>query len=162
MKQILILLLCLSFVSFLKAQDANCNFICGRLEENNYPIVYDDNSIVRKLHIAYGKSGSNLLDPEYKNDFVGNGSNAKCNANDPDFPNPNDYDAVICNSDDPDYNMDDVLYYDVYYSTSYTQYQTCPLPCIIYFHGGGFSDCVGAGANVDFLRKLARRHFCCF
>ena len=59
----------------------------------------------------------------------------------------------------------DMLVYDVYYpsdKTAYHCYKNKPLPAIVLFHGGGFSDCNDSdlGGNIDnYCREFAKRGF---
>ena len=60
---------------------------------------------------------------------------------------------------------DTVLRYEVYWPKKYTAYPTCPLPCIIIFHGGGFSDCnslINANNTKQMARQFAQRGFVVF
>lgn len=62
----------------------------------------------------------------------------------------------------------DILVYDVYYpseKTAYHCYKDKPLPAIVLFHGGGFSDCNDSdfGGNIDnYCREFAKRGFVAF
>jgi len=55
------------------------------------------------------------------------------------------------------------LVYDVYYP-DYNNYITCPLPFIVFAHGGGFAECAGIEADgLDVIAKeFAKRGFVCF
>jgi len=55
------------------------------------------------------------------------------------------------------------LVYDVYYP-DYNNYITCPLPFIVFAHGGGFAECAGIEADgFDVIAKeFAKRGFVCF
>ncbi|MBS1744993.1 MAG: carboxylesterase family protein, partial [Bacteroidetes bacterium] len=61
-------------------------------------------------------------------------------------------------------NTADALYYYVYYPTNYPNYNTCPLPALILFHSGGFSECSSPDQDgLDyFCRAMASRGFVVF
>lgn len=56
------------------------------------------------------------------------------------------------------------LHYDVYYPSEYTHYNQCPLPAIVYVHGGGFSDCrkISKAGNDPDAIAFAKRGFVFF
>lgn len=41
-------------------------------------------------------------------------------------------------------NADSTLYYRVFYPNNYSSYLTCPLPAVIMFHAGSYSECSSA------------------
>jgi hypothetical protein len=68
-----------------------------------------------------------------------------------------------CTSSTPGCSTDgSVLFYDVHYPADYANYQTCPLPVVVFVHGGGFSDCSPFTSSSDQCDYFARRGFVCF
>ena len=63
-------------------------------------------------------------------------------------------------------SSNNALVYDVYYPSPsvYKQYNTVPLPAIIIFHSGGFSDCSNKerDSTRDYCKSFARRGFVIF
>ena len=55
-----------------------------------------------------------------------------------------------------------ILFYDVYYPDDYVNYKTCPLPAVVFVHGGGFSECNPINPSSDECEYFARRGFVCY
>src|SRR5689334_16772388 len=131
-----ILFVCLLYTN---AFTQNTNDSCVSLR---YP-VYRLNQISSVLNISY--AGSNIM-PDYysKNDFL----SSPCN------------NSTGCDSSNAS------LVYDVYYPSPavYTHYNTQPLPAVILFHSGGFSDCSNKGFDntSDYCKAFAQRGFVAF
>ena len=115
------------------------NVFCGLNFNNRIPgltiaTTYPDNPI------AYGKASVKFKDVQYDENCCTTG----CGYN--------------CNSDIG------VLKYHVYYPSNYPNYNTCPLPAVILFHGGAFNECGDfTNPNVRTLaEELAYRGFVVF
>ena len=113
-----------------------CFAACNNLVNQSLPI--DTTAI-----LSYGKTNSaNYYDPEYPED---------CGT---------DINNIVCLT-----NAATELRYQVYFpdNSVYTkaQYNSCPLPVVILFHPGGFSDCSGAfGINAYDTVKAQMPKYC--
>lgn len=71
-----------------------------------------------------------------------------------------------CNADAGCDNSNGALIYDVYFPAvaAYPHYSDRPLPFVVMFHGGGFSDCSNKDGNDSYMycKTLARRGFVVF
>lgn len=56
------------------------------------------------------------------------------------------------------------FFYDIYYPSDYPRYSQCPLPAVVLWHAGGFSDCSKSRVAeiMTVCRELAKRGFVCF
>ena len=156
MKKIFLLLL--SFAGGgVVANAQTCNFPCTSLENP----IYTAQQISVQTHVPYGKQGTLFSDVKYRHDFIADGTQSpeECLNNSTDFPDPNV--DVLCGND-----HNSVLYYDVYYPNnsvySIEDYENCPLPCIIFFHGGSVSDCSNLHGSLNIAIEWARRGFVVF
>ncbi|MBS1747079.1 MAG: alpha/beta hydrolase [Bacteroidetes bacterium] len=60
-----------------------------------------------------------------------------------------------------DISDNNILHYDVYYPADYSYYNYCPLPVVVFVHGGGFSECYPIGNNSNTCIEFAKRGFVC-
>ena len=129
------------------ANAQTCSFPCTSLDDPLFA-ASDIISIQDKSRV-YGKSGTNYKDVKYKADALPSGS---CfDEGDPDINCTTDY--------------QNTLFYHVYYPNPdlpQIDYEDCPLPAIIFFHGGGFSDCSQITDNHTYAIEWARRGFVVF
>lgn len=71
---------------------------------------------------------------------------------------------VEANAIDSCFNDAENLIYDVYYPSTYSNFETCPLPAVILFHAGGYLECSNyrqPGIRVV-CEELAKRGFVAF
>lgn len=101
--------------------------------------VFTIDSLTGGKAIVYGKTNPSFSDVEY-------------------FADCNGFINTYCRADTS------VLFYNVYYPKNHN-YDSCALPAIIMFHGGGFSDCKPIDTAIDIryiCNELARRGFVVF
>ncbi len=82
------------------------------------------------------------------------------------YSNLDSQNRTSCNADSGCDNSNSALVYDVYFPAvaAYPHYNERPLPFVVMFHGGGFSDCSdkdGADSHV-YCKTLAERGFVVF
>ena len=127
---------------FSQEEPQSCNIaslLCNYDLRNPLPGVIID-SIYGNNAIIYGRSNPSFEDVSYPQN---------CGVD------PNN---VVCLTDTS------VLKYYVYYASNYASYNSCPLPAVILFHEGSFSDCVTFN-NKDIrtvCREFAKRGFVAF
>lgn len=125
---------------------ALCNY---RLSDTSTSLPFSN--IVKIPNINYGKYDTSA---DYPGDVV-----YKIEYTPPDGCIGNGFTGAS----DCDKTNNGVLRYDVYYPADYTKYKTCPLPAVIFVHGGGFSNCkqLGTGSSPD-AEAFAQRGFVVF
>lgn len=100
------------------------------------PAIFSIDSV---MNIKYGKSNPDFKDVEY-------------------FADCNGFVNTFCQTDSS------VLYYNVYYPKNHN-YDSCPLPPVILFHAGSFSDCKRLDTSTEqnkICREFAKRGFVVF
>lgn len=127
----------------------NTGFCSYRLCDTCTALPFDSAFVKQDLGLNYGlyrHSASYPGDVTYRKEYTPPDDciNTK-------VPNPS-----FCTTDSTG-----VLHYDVYYPSNYNGYSQCPLPAIIYVHGGGFSDCktLSKTGNDPDAIAFARRGF---
>ena len=145
------LLICSTAGNIAVAQDFNCGNVQSPLACSANPVVpiFSDVDIAVQYGIKYAVKNM-LADISYKstNPYLDDCGNVV---------------PYNCKLD-----QGDMLVYDVYYpsdKTAYHCYKNKPLPAIVLFHGGGFSDCNDSdlGGNIDnYCREFAKRGFVAF
>lgn len=101
--------------------------------------LFSLDSLTDTKAIIYGKTNPGFSDVEY-------------------FADCNGFINTYCKADTS------FLFYNVYYPKNHN-YDSCPLPAVIMFHGGGFSDCKPIDTAIDIryiCNELARRGFVVF
>lgn len=146
LKHFLLICLSLFIVDFLYGQSPPCfqdSFCTYRLCDTcavPFPNTAQDKNI------NYGKYN---LAPNYPGDVKYKNENDNCK-------NDTLINYAECRTDSTG-----KLRYDVYYPVGHN-YTDCPLPAVIYVHGGGFSDCSPMGGNSDVGIAFAQRGFVFF
>ncbi len=145
------------------------NFLVGSLLLTSFKISAQtpcwancDNMLTKNLsysvtstRIAYGYAGTDSA--QYYSDVEYRDQSA--NYTDCGIDNDNNLNDVDCRT-----NLDGYLKYDVYYPDNYSNYSQCPLPPVILFHPGGYSDCFGAFGDLmeEYCTVFASKDFVCF
>ncbi|HNP22906.1 MAG TPA: T9SS type A sorting domain-containing protein [Panacibacter sp.] len=133
-----------------KAQTSDCGLLSNPLNCNISPVIpiLGDENIATELGVKYAQKNK-IFDISYYNSdqFL-----SDCGTVAP----------YSCTSD-----LTDMLTYDVYFPSPgvYSCYRKNPLPAIVLFHGGGFSDCSspdGTGGIAQYCMEFAKRGFIAF
>ena len=162
MKRLFVFLLSLLCASYSFAQENNgqptslclvpkpgTGFCTFRLCDTCSSLPFDLASIKQDLGLNYGKYYHSAT---YPGDVTYANENMSC------------IDTAISGAEACTTDSTGDLYYDVYYPSTYPNYKSCPLPAVIYVHGGGFSDCrkLSKAGNDSNAIAFAERGFVFF